>query len=157
MQDEFDVILSEKYERCEDDSSVIVKSVNGLKWAEGLRIERAIENLLNLCHLCILSPIGFIIGGKSTKSEELKIVRLYAENKSLSEVILENPVWWTSTAKAKAVVGIVLSLRFCHSFGLIHGHLNSQNIVFDIDHRIQITDQIFGPNVSDADVLSGER
>jgi hypothetical protein len=34
----------------------------------------------------------------------------------------------------------VLSLRFAHSFGLIHGNLNSKNISFDVDHRIQITD-----------------
>jgi hypothetical protein len=26
-----------------------------------------------------------------------------------------------------------------HGLGLIHGHLNSQSIVFDVDHRIQIT------------------
>jgi hypothetical protein len=58
----------------------------------------------------------------------------------LSEVISENPIWWTATAKAKAVAGIVLSLRFAHSLGLIHGHLNSKNIRFDMDHRIQITD-----------------
>jgi serine/threonine protein kinase len=56
----------------------------------------------------------------------------------------------------------VLALRFAHSLGLIHGHLNSKNILFDIDHRIQITDfssidVIFGKNASDEDVLLGER
>jgi serine/threonine protein kinase len=49
-------------------------------------------------------------------------------------------VWWTPTAKAKAVAGIVLGLRFAHSFGLIHGHLTTDNIVFDLNHHIQITD-----------------
>jgi serine/threonine protein kinase len=159
MHDEFDVILRAKYERCDDGSSVIVKSVHGLKSNETLRIE--IENLLNLYHPCILSPIGFIIGRELTISEELRIVRFYAEDKSLSQVISMNPVWWTSTAKAQAVVGIVLSLRFAHSLGLIHGYLNSRNIVFDVDHRIQITDFLptdmrFRTNESDGDVLSGE-
>jgi hypothetical protein len=94
MHDDFYVILNQKYARCDDHLSVIMKSVNGLKWTDGLRIELelVIENLLNLCHPCILSPIGFILGGESTKSEELKIVRLYDENKSLSEVISENPM-----------------------------------------------------------------
>jgi serine/threonine protein kinase len=71
---------------------------------------------------------------------ELKIVQIYAEGISLAEVISMNPVWWTATAKAKAVAGIVLGIRFAHSLGLIHGHLNSRNIFFDSDHRIQITD-----------------
>jgi serine/threonine protein kinase len=66
-------------------------------------------------------------------------VQLYPESKSLSAVISTNPEWWTATAKAKAVVGIVLGLRFLHSFGLIHGDLNSNTIIFDLDHRIQIT------------------
>jgi hypothetical protein len=54
------------------------------------------------------------------------------EENSLSEAISMNPVWWTPTAKAKvkAIAGIVLGLRFAHSFGLIHGHLNSKYIVF---------------------------
>jgi serine/threonine protein kinase len=159
MHYEIDIILSEKYQRCEDGISVVVKSVIGLKSMESLRNE--IETLLKLCHPCIFSPIGFIIGGESPISEDLKIVQFYAEGESLSEVISVNPVWWTSTAKAKAVAGIVLSLRFCHSLGLIHGHLNSKNIVFDVDHRIQITDFYptdlrFGANALFADVLSDE-
>jgi serine/threonine protein kinase len=66
-------------------------------------------------------------------------VEFYSEGNLLSKVNSKNPVWWTATVKAKAVAGIILSLRFAHSFGLIHGHLMSKNIIFDIDHRIQIT------------------
>jgi hypothetical protein len=136
--DEIEGISSEIYRRYEDDSLVIVNSKNGFGSKESLIIE--IENQLNLSHPCILSPIGFIFGRDLTISGELKIVRLYSEGSSLSEVISENPIWWTATAKAKAVAGIVLALRFTHSLGLIHGHLNSKNIRFDLDHRIQITD-----------------
>jgi serine/threonine protein kinase len=80
----------------------------------------------------------------------------------LTEVISENPIWWTATAKAKAVAGIVLSLRFAHSLGLIHGQLNSKNIRFDLEHRIQITDFCgIGLGVSesekDRDILPRER
>jgi serine/threonine protein kinase len=40
--------------------------------------------------------------------------------------------------KAKVVAGIALGLRFVHSFGLIHGNLNSNNILLDEAHRIQM-------------------
>jgi serine/threonine protein kinase len=142
---------------------VIVNSKNGFESKESLKIE--IENQLNLSHPCILSPIGFIFGSElreSTVSRELKIVGLYSESSLLSEVISENPIWWTATAKAKAAAGIVLSLRFAHSLGLIHGHLNSQNIRFDLDHRIQITDFYrigleVCENEKERDILSNEK
>jgi serine/threonine protein kinase len=62
------------------------------------------------------------------------------EGCSLAEVLRVNPVWWTSTVKAKAVTGIVLGLRYAHSLGLIHGHLTASNILFDSEHCIQIVD-----------------
>jgi serine/threonine protein kinase len=82
------------------------------------------------------------------------------EGISFSEVISTDPVYWTATAKPNAVAGIVLGLRFAHSFGLIHGHLNSRDILIDSDYRIEITD--FGvmgddteENESDGDVGVG--
>jgi serine/threonine protein kinase len=94
--------------------------------------------------------------------QELKIVRLYSECSSLTEVISLNPVWWTATAKAKAVAGIVLCLRVAHGFGLIHGHLNSNNIIFNVDHQVQITDfglidLEVGENENDSGGFAGER
>jgi hypothetical protein len=133
-----EAILREVYERCDDGSSVIVKRISGIDSKESLLIE--IENGFNLFHPCIFVPIGFIFGGESSLSRELNIVELYCERNLLSEVNSTNPVWWTATAKAKAVAGIVLSLRFAHSHGLIHGHLSSKNIIFDMDHRIEITE-----------------
>jgi serine/threonine protein kinase len=62
------------------------------------------------------------------------------EGCSLTEVVSVNPAWWTSTVKAKAVAGIVLGLRFVHSFGLLHGHLTGNNILFDSDHCTQMVD-----------------
>jgi hypothetical protein len=40
----------------------------------------------------------------------------------------------------KAIVGIVLSMRFAHSFGLLHGHLTGDNVVFDDSGLIHIFD-----------------
>jgi serine/threonine protein kinase len=100
-------------------------------------IEKEIGKLINLCHPCIAAPIGFIFG---SGSQELKVIGLYSADFSLGGIERENPGWCTPTAKAKAVAGRVLGLRFAHSLGLIHGHLTTNNIVFDMDHRIQMTD-----------------
>jgi hypothetical protein len=40
----------------------------------------------------------------------------------------------------KAVVGIVLSMRVAYRFGLLHGHLTADNVVFNDDGLIQICD-----------------
>jgi hypothetical protein len=99
-----------------------------------------IEDLQNLRHPLISAPIGFGFGLCESESE-LKIGRLYhAEGGSLAEVLLSQPPWWTPTAKARAVVGMALALRFAHSFGLLHGGLNSGNVLFDGKKRLQIVD-----------------
>jgi serine/threonine protein kinase len=51
-----------------------------------------------------------------------------------------SPRWWTSTAKAKAIVGVVLGMRFAHSLGLLHGHLTAKNVVFDGNDVAHIAD-----------------
>jgi serine/threonine protein kinase len=73
---------------------------------------------------------------------------------SLAEVILINPVWWTPTMNAKAIAGIALGLEFAHSLGMIHGNLNSNNIVFDECHRIEMTN--FGFIEEDMDESENE-
>jgi serine/threonine protein kinase len=72
----------------------------------------------------------------------------------LAEVLYVRPEWFTSTVKAKVVVGIVLALRFAHSLGLIHGHLTTDNIHFDSDHNIQIVD--FHPILVDVSESEGK-
>jgi hypothetical protein len=44
---------------------------------------------------------------------------LSLDGNSLTEGLPVCPVWWTSTMKAKAIVGLFLGLRFLHIFGLI--------------------------------------
>jgi hypothetical protein len=57
-------------------------------------IEKEIESLINLCHPCILPPVGFIFPSESGSREELKIIRMYLEGCSLSEIFSVNPIWW---------------------------------------------------------------
>jgi hypothetical protein len=142
---EYAGIQSRMYRRFEDGSLFVVKSIhlsNGID-------ERVIENLINLRHPCIAAPIGFIF---SSESRELKVVRLYSESASLAEVLSAKPAWWTATAKAKAVLG----LRFTHSFGLIHGRLTADNVLFDSDHWIHITDFFCDLEAGELDGFSSE-
>jgi serine/threonine protein kinase len=107
--------------------------------------KKKIPKLINLRHPSIANPVGFVLRIESGILRELKLVRLYLEGSSLSEVLSVNPIWWTPTVKAKVVASIVLGLRFAHSLGLIHGRLTTSNILFDLNHFIQIVD--FGPNL----------
>jgi hypothetical protein len=130
-------IMNAMYRRIEDGSLIVIKDICFNELMEDRLIENQIENLINLYHPCIASPIGFIL---VSGSGELKVMGLYSESVSLAEVIGASPAWWTATAKAKAVAGLVLGFRFAHSLGLIHGRLTTNNIVFDMNHRIQIID-----------------
>jgi serine/threonine protein kinase len=107
---------------------------------EKSRMENEIEKWINFRHLCITGPIGFVFPIESDNRQELKIVRLYSEGCSLAKALSVNPVWWTSTVKRKAIAGIVLGLRFARSFGLVHGGLTANDILFDSDDCIRIVD-----------------
>jgi serine/threonine protein kinase len=132
--------LNQIYRRVDDQFSIVVKTITLSECVGKLQVENEIENLINLQHHCITGPIGFVFPSESAALGELKIGRLYVEGFSLAEVISISPEWWTATAKAKAVAGIVLGLRAAHNLGLFHGHLTASNILFDTDHRVQITD-----------------
>jgi hypothetical protein len=72
-------------------------------------IDHKIENMIHLFHPCISAPIGFVF---AAESRELKVLQFHSEGSSLGEIISANPLWWTPTAKAKAVAGLVLAPRF---------------------------------------------
>jgi serine/threonine protein kinase len=99
-----------------------------------------IENLFNLRHPLIAPLIGFAFPVESGGQRQLKTARLHAAGGSLADVLANPAAWWTPTAKAKAVVGIALALRFAHGLGLLHGAVKAANVLFDADRRIQIAD-----------------
>jgi hypothetical protein len=53
---------------------------------------------------------------------------------------LVSPEWLTPTAKGKAIVRLVLGLRFAHSLGLLHGCPTGSNAVFNGDGVNEIAD-----------------
>jgi hypothetical protein len=130
-------VSTQIYHRHDDDVFIVIKSFLVPVSVERCLIEREIENLIHLRHPCIAAPIGFI---HSVPHGELKIVRLYSSGGSLSEIVSVSPEWWTPTAKAKAVAGIVLGLQCGHSLGLLHGHLTANNIFFNEEGVVQIAD-----------------
>jgi serine/threonine protein kinase len=138
--DESDGVPNEIYHRIEDEFLVVMKSTPLSENVEKSQTENELEKLINLHHPCIAAPIAFVFPIESGRRHELKIVQLYLEGYSLRNVLSVNPLWWTSTVKAKTVAGIVLGLRFAHSLGLVHGHLTTNNILFDSNHCIQMVD-----------------
>jgi tRNA A-37 threonylcarbamoyl transferase component Bud32 len=151
---ESDEVGNEIYDRIEDDFLIFVKSKLLSDNISESELEKEVEILIHLCHPCIAAPIGFVFGIESGGQRELQIVRMYLEGCSLLEVVSVNPLWWTSTVKAKAVAGIVLGLQFAHSLGLLHGHLTGNNILFDSDHCIQIVN--FHPIVLEVGELESD-
>jgi serine/threonine protein kinase len=131
-----------------------VKSKSHSEKVSDSEIENEIEKLINLGHPCIAARIGFVLPIESGTQRDLKIVRMDLEACSFMEVVSVNPIWWTSTVKAKAVAGLVLGLRLAHSLGLVHGHLIGNNILFDSDHCIQIVD--FNPIVLEVGEIESE-
>jgi hypothetical protein len=133
-------VSNQIYHRIDDEVLVFVKSNPHLIHVPESQMKNEIEKLINLRHPCISAPIGFVFPIDSENSHGLKIIRFYLQGFSLAKILSVNPVWWTSTVKAKVIAGIVLGLRLAHSFGLLHNHLTASNILFDSDHLIQIVD-----------------
>jgi hypothetical protein len=110
--EEGSVISNQRYRRAEGRLLFIVKPISLWESVEKAQMENQNENLINLHHSCIATPIGFVLPMESGLSRELQIIRLSSEGCSLAEVLSANPVWWTSTVKAKMIAVL------CLAFGL---------------------------------------
>jgi serine/threonine protein kinase len=114
---------------------ISVKRVPGVTPPDLKRAFREIEALVVLDHPCTALFAGYCI---APKIREVRIGTLFLPGPSLGDVISSVPAWWTPTAKAIAVTGIVIGMSEVHSAGLIHRDLRPPNIQFDIDHRPRI-------------------
>jgi serine/threonine protein kinase len=123
-------ISTKTYRGCDDGFQIVVKSIGRFKSVESSQIEREMENLVNLRHPCIAGPMGFVLPFQAQAQP----------GDSLSKVLSVSSEWRTPTAKEKAIVGLVLSLSFGHSLGLVHGHLTESNVILNENKVIQITD-----------------
>jgi serine/threonine protein kinase len=152
-----DRVSSQIYRRRIDGALTVVKAISLSGSIERRQIETEIDNLLNLHHPMIAPLIGCVFPVGSSGQRKFRTVRLYATKGSLADVLSNPPAWWTPTAKAKAVVGIALGLRFAHGLGLLHGALKSSNILFDADRQIQIADfSLIRLETGEVEPFSGE-
>jgi hypothetical protein len=129
-------ISIQMYDCCEDCLRIIVKAMELSRSVKDEHIEKIIDNSLNLRYPCIKSVIGVVLpfGLRVVKFAEVSL-----SGNSLFEIISSSPEWWTPTAKAKTIVGLVMGLRFVHSFGLLHGNLMMNNIQLAEVGTIEIT------------------
>jgi hypothetical protein len=84
-------MLCENYERFEDGFLIFIKSMKISNCFESHKFEKALENVMNLHHPCIIFPIGFVFPTKGYSLQELNIAGLCFESGSLSEILSENP------------------------------------------------------------------
>jgi hypothetical protein len=98
---ETDLISTQIYQECDSELCIVVKSINLSLSEDKVRVERSIENMMNLRHPCIAGVFGLV---DSSALQVLKIIRQHIEESSVSKVALRSPEWWTAIAKAKAIV-----------------------------------------------------
>jgi hypothetical protein len=130
-----DNVSTKRYSRLSDGFQIVVKSFHRF---EGEILCENFNNLLlltQLNHCCIAPLIGII---HPTETTPLKTATLYYSCGSLQDIERNRPVWWTSTTKAKVIAGIALGMQLAHQFGIVHGSLNPNNILFDENHCVHI-------------------
>jgi hypothetical protein len=87
-------------------------------------------------HPCVSPLIGFV---PPLDGDGFKVLTV-ARSNSLKDLLVTPTSWWTSTAKAIVIVGIILGGIAMHEIGLIHCNLKPTNILLDDKHRVQLTD-----------------
>jgi serine/threonine protein kinase len=102
-----------------------------------VQFRRELETLITLVHPCILLMRGWVAAGPETAP---MFVFDYCRPPTL-KTLLHHPLeykWWTSTAKAKVLVGIVQGMSFIHSRNLVHRELKTRAILLDKTHDVKI-------------------
>jgi serine/threonine protein kinase len=135
-----DRVLTQLRSRLIDGALTVVKAIALPLSIERWEIESEIQNLMNVRHPMIARLIGCAFRRHPRGWWIFRTMRVYAAEDSLAGVLLNPPVWWTPTMRAKAILGIALGLRFVHGFGLLHGAVKASNIFFDANHHVQIAD-----------------
>jgi hypothetical protein len=102
-----------------------------------VQFQREIETMITLRHPCVVAMQGWC---RSNEDQSAQLVLEYLSPPSLKQ-LLHKPTqyeWWTSTAKVKAIIGIVQGMTFIHSRNLMHRELKTRSIFFDQEHCVKI-------------------
>jgi serine/threonine protein kinase len=100
---------------------------------------RELMALLSLIHPCIVPLFGYV---RRVRREGSKLATHFMSGSSLEGVLRSDPSpdWFTPTAKAIIVAGIVIGMRHVHNMRFMHGDLKPSNILLDRHHRPRLAD-----------------
>lgn len=102
---------------------------------------REVEALTKVRHRCVVPLFGF---SSPTITEDMfRIGTAYMSGGTLETVILKksgSPAWYTPTAKAAILLGIVMGMEHIHSKGIIHRDLKPANVLLNDDHLPYLAD-----------------
>jgi hypothetical protein len=98
---------------------------------------REVEIMRTLDHPCVIKLRGVLL---PTDTGQARIASEFMAGGSLDGVLAEQPSWWTATARAIVVAGIVLGMIYIHAQKVLHRDLKPGNILLDEEHRVKITD-----------------
>jgi serine/threonine protein kinase len=99
---------------------------------------KEVESLVRLRHPCVVAPKGCLLPTDTTGPQ---LVMEFLDGPSLKSTLAKPTAdWWTPTQKAMTIVGIVYGMVYLHSRDIIHRRLCPQNILFDKEHHVKITD-----------------
>ena len=105
---------------------------------EALR-HREPEVMGEIAHPCLVRFLGSVDAGS-----KYMIITEYMANGSVSDLIhsgtdQRSPEWWNATTKVLVLIGTLLSLRYLHKRGHIHGMLSTSSILLDENHLPRVT------------------
>jgi serine/threonine protein kinase len=105
-------------------------------------LESDIAALVELAHPYVLRTEGFT---RMEDSANLAVVTELMENGALSENLSRKrhgklPHLRSPIKISKIVAGVVLGMRFMHSYGCAHGNLKPANLLLDRQWRVRIAD-----------------
>jgi serine/threonine protein kinase len=99
---------------------------------------RMIETIIPVQgHPCLSKLVGYCLPAMDNGAT-FKLITSFESGVTLDSVITKNPIWWTSTAKSIALIGIVLGMIHLHAHDVMHRNLRPEKIVMTEDHHVKI-------------------
>jgi hypothetical protein len=123
------ILYSLNVSSCNAFSVISFESKSIMNWIESDAFcVSHLKQLINVTQPRIAAPFGFVL---PTPLKDLKIAILHTRSGLLNDSLSAHLFWWTPRATAIAVIGIVLDLKFLHSFGWIHASLKPGSVLFE--------------------------
>ena len=102
---------------------------------------REVEALTKVRHRCVLPLFGF--SSPTITEDVFRIGTAFMSGGTLEDVVLKKSKpqdWYTPTAKAAILLGIVMGMEHIHAKGIIHRDLKPANVLLNDDHLPYLAD-----------------